>query len=255
MATVCTIASTPSNAPRSVSGRRTSARRTSMPAPPPVWEGHDEDRENDQPVVRGDRMHVIGLAERGRVRIANAPREAGAGDCVVLAVDHITDPADRLAERDPDHRDVEHEPEGQPKAPRHYVAGDARSDRRAGRSDAAVPERHELERPPRVDVPVVGYVSDPRRDEAADDDGDRERVDPVILHEVAGAAERDEASDDHPHQREDRVPRDARRTEVEVWVEREVDQAAIGVGFVTRARVRRRASTVMAAANTSTAMV
>src|SRR5256886_3885442 len=79
----------------------------------PVCDQRDEDHEHDETVVGRDRMHVVGLSERGRICVAHAPGKSRARDRVVLAVDDVADAADRFAERDADHRDVEHEPDGQ----------------------------------------------------------------------------------------------------------------------------------------------
>ena len=63
-------------------------------------------------------------------------------------------------------------------------------------------------------------------EEAAQHDSDRKGIDPVIANEVARGAERDVASGDHPDEREDRVPREAQRSDVKVRIEWEVDQTA-----------------------------
>jgi len=68
----------------------------------PEHDGEDE-QVHDQ-VVGDDRMHEVGLAERRRICVADAPGKSGACDRVVLAVDDVPDPADGLAEDDPDDR-------------------------------------------------------------------------------------------------------------------------------------------------------
>src|SRR5439155_14410828 len=215
---------------------------------------HDEDQDHDESVVGRDRVHVVHLAERRRIRVAHAPRKPRTRDRMVLAVDDVADAADRLAEGYADHRDVEHESERKPQASRRKKARDRRADGRAGRPDAAVPEGEHVERTGRVDVPVVEDVRDASAQETADDHGDRERVDPVVADEVARGAERHEAADDHPDQREDRVPGEADGSDVKVRIEWEVDQTA-EIDVRARVSIARRNSTVTAAAKTRSAMV
>src|SRR5207248_7966396 len=83
----------------------------------PVPEQDPEDQQIEEEVVGGDRMHEVALTEGGRVRVAHAPRKSRARDRVVLAVDDVADPADRLAEHDADHGDVEHEAQREAKPP------------------------------------------------------------------------------------------------------------------------------------------
>ena len=52
-------------------------------------------------------------------------------------------------------------------------------------------------------------MGDARADEATDHDGYRERIDPLVTHEVTRAADRHEGAEDHADEREERVPRDA----------------------------------------------
>ena len=151
-------------------------------------------------------MHQVALAERVRVGVAHAPGEPGARDRVVLAVHDVADPADRLAERDADDRDVEHEAARQAQRATGEVARDRRADRRAHGADPAAPERQGVQRTRLVERPVVGDVSDPRADQSPDDDRDREGEDAVVPHEVARAAERDPAAGEHADEREERVP-------------------------------------------------
>ena len=106
----------------------------------------------------------------------------------------------------------------------------------------------------RVDVPVVEHVCDSGPHQSTDDHGDREGIDPIVVHEVARRAEGDEAPDDHSDEREDRVPGEAERSDVEVRIEGEVDQTA-KVRACACGRVSKRKSMVTAAANTRTAMV
>ena len=62
-------------------------------------------------------MHRLPLAERGGIRVPDTPREAGAGDCVVLAIDQIAQTTDGQAKRDADDGHVEHEPDREPQTP------------------------------------------------------------------------------------------------------------------------------------------
>src|SRR5205823_5387999 len=113
------------------------------------------------PVVGDDRVHIVRLAERGWMRVADTPGQSATRDGVMLAIDDVADPSDGFAERDADDRDVEHESDRKTKPSRGYESGDGRPDRRAGRSDAAVPERDELERAVGIDAPVVGGMRAP----------------------------------------------------------------------------------------------
>src|SRR5438034_8363489 len=113
--------------------------------PAPIGDERDEDQDHDEAVVRRNGMHGLGLAERRRIRVANAPGKSRTCDRVMLAVDHIADAPDRLAERDADHRDVEHEADRKAQPAGGEVAGDRRADGRAGGADPAVPEREDID--------------------------------------------------------------------------------------------------------------
>src|SRR5204863_7334436 len=138
---------------------------------------------------------------------------------VVPAIADAADPTDRLAEGDAEHRDVEHETDREPQPPRREVARDRRADRCAGRADPAVPEREQLERTRRIDVPVVEDMRDASTEKAADDHGDSERIYTGGMDEIASRTKRDEAPDDHSHKREARMPGEAERADVEVRME------------------------------------
>src|SRR5438874_5844396 len=231
----------------------TALRRAAADAAP-VSDQHDKDQHHYQTVVGRHRVNVVRLAERGRIGVADTPRKPCARDRVVLAIDEVADATDRLAEGDADHRDVEHETDREPQPPRREVARDGRADRCAGRADPAVPEREQRERTRRIDGPVVEGMRDASTEEAADDHGDGERIYPIVMDEIASRAKRDEAPDDHSHEREDRMPGEAERSDVEVRIEWKVDQTA-KVRACARGRVRRRKSIVTAAASTRTAIV
>src|SRR5467141_1453015 len=106
----------------------------------------------------------------------------------------------------------------------------------------------------RINVPVVQNMCDPSADEPADDDCDRERIDPIVSDQVPRGAERHDAPRDHPDEREDRVPGEAERSDVKVRIEGKVDQTA-KVRVCALQRVVRRNSTVTEAANTRSPMV
>src|SRR5258705_8299140 len=97
-------------------------------------------------------------------------------------------------------------------------------------------------------------MRDASAEETAEHDGDREGIDAVIADEVTRRAKGHEAADDHPDEREDRVPGEAERSDVKVRIEGEVDQTA-KVRVCVRVRVARRNRTVTAAANTRSAIV
>src|SRR5207244_12260206 len=102
-------------------------------------------------------------------------------------------------------------------------------------------------------VPGAEHVGGSGPHQSTDDHGDREGIDPIVMHQVARRAKGDEAPDDHSDEREDRVPGEAERSDVEVRIEGEVDQTA-KVRACACGRVSKRKSMVTAAANTRTAM-
>src|SRR5207245_11284551 len=103
-----------------------------------------------------------------------------------------------------------------------------------------------------VQRPVVGDVRGARAEESADHHGDREGIHALVPDQVPRAADRDETARDPAEEREERVPGDAERSDEEVGVEGEVDQAT--TVSVRRTAVERRTIIGSAADSTSTAM-
>ena len=79
-------------------------------------------------------------------------------------------------------------------------------------------------------------MRDARADQTADDHRDREGIDALVAHEVARAADRDEAADEHADEREEGVPGDPERPDHEVRVEGELDQVGYRLRRATEHR-------------------
>src|SRR5437867_2275021 len=144
------------------------------------------------------------------------PLGRGAGGGVVLAVDDVADPADGEAECDARCCRVGAVPDRHAAAYRREISAEHAADRRPPDRDAAGPDEEDLERVGEVVLPLIEDMDEPRADDAAHDAprGDRP---PILLADLpAKQTEREPDAEENADGREDPVPGERDRSEMDV---------------------------------------
>ena len=161
--------------------------------------------------------------------VPHAPGEAGTGNGVMLAVQHVTDPADRQAQRNADHGHIEQEAHRQAQPPGSDETRERRSRERPDHRGAPVPECDDRFGPRSVERPVVDDVEQARTGQSTSNDRRAEQVEALIADDGARERERDLAADEQTDESEQRVPGEGDAEESDPWVERQVDQGVAGL--------------------------
>jgi len=189
-------------------------------------------------VVAHDEVHRAGLAQRVRMRVADAEAQRRlARDGMVLAVDDVADAPDGEPKRDPRRSRVSTESDGQTAPNSDEKSAKRPKDRATPDRDAASPDQEDLQRIGQVVLPLVDDVNEPRAEDAADNTprGDRSGV--LFRDTRLDEPQRKPHAEQDADRGEDAMPSDRERTDVNVGIERNSDHET------TRAapRVTRRA--------------
>jgi len=175
------------------------------------------------------------LAERRGIREFDAePQGRGARGGVVLAVDDVADPSQREPERDPGRRGVCAGADGDRAPPdRDDEPTDHATDRGAPDRDAACPDLRDELRMREVPAgyasaagPAVEHMEDARADDPADNAPGRDRVRVALVDaELAHELHREPHAEEDADRREDAVPRERQRPEMDVRIQIDGDHA------------------------------
>src|SRR5256885_3727395 len=192
--------------------------------------------EASQPQREGDRGkvpdHVVGdhevdrsgLPKRVWMREADAdPFRRRARGGVVLAVDDVADPADGETERDSRSGRVGAEPDRHAAPDGRDVPAEDAANGRTPDGDSAGPDKKDLERVGEVVLPLIDDMNKPRADDPGHD-APRGDGPPVVLADLASEKTKGQPdSKEDSNRGEDSVPCERERTDMNIWIERDLN--------------------------------
>ena len=151
---------------------------------------------------------------------------------MVLAVDDVADAADREAEPHAGRAGVRPLTDGQATPHRGDEAAEGAEDRGAPDGDPAGPDLGDEEWVPVVAAgrPAVDDVHEPGPEDPRDHGDGRDAIRRVLVHVRSEEPHRQPDAEEDADGREDPVPRERDRSEMDVRVERYLDQLTSGAG-------------------------